>query len=316
MRYEALSTRLRFAIAVAIALVCVAVMIIRPQPSTALQTEPNEFQKKLYALVRRGVGAEVSFARPNAPIATVRSSVNSVASFIRKRSGLELSTAVIERLARMEGRALAGASRRITADELSDILTKTLLERIQTLTDAEIGQAAETLRGFNAPDLPDPARASRRNVRLRADQLGALTPESFVAQTKALRDSGTIAVLLTSRARETVGREARNRLETFSNAVPEQWGNVSQGGITPLQAFLTAYSVVSDDYLWYSESELRGMMKSIEKILTSKYGHYPSPDGRFAYGANGYIYATPLDLVFDKRTPDRLLDRVEERSAK
>src|SRR5262245_10315394 len=75
----------------------------------------SDYQKRFNALLKRGVGVEVSFAGANASIENVRLSIDSAANFIRKRSGLELNAAPLERIAIMEHRTLKGERRRIAA---------------------------------------------------------------------------------------------------------------------------------------------------------------------------------------------------------
>ena len=39
---------------------------------------------------------------------------------------------------------------------------------------------------------------------------------------------------------------------------------------------------------------------------------FPSPDGQHAYGVNGYLFSSPLDLFFDDQNVNSLLDRIEK----
>jgi hypothetical protein len=39
---------------------------------------------------------------------------------------------------------------------------------------------------------------------------------------------------------------------------------------------------------------------------------FPSPEGHRAYGVNGYIFSSPLDLFFNEQAVNRLLDRIEK----
>lgn len=107
----------------------------------------------------------------------------------------------------------------------------------------------------------------------------------------------------------------RNRVDYLSAALPEQFGGAAHG-LTPVQAFVVAYSVVADDLLIDSTPNLRKRMKALQERIARGQGHYPSPDGRFAYGVNGYLYLTPLDLTFDEQTVNDVLSRVGERSAR
>src|SRR5438046_1340071 len=80
--------------------------------------------------------------------------VNSVDNFIFKRSSVKLSGPTKTRLAEMERLTLNGGTRRLSISELNDVLTTTAFERLGRLTDEEILHVDDTLRGFNAPDLP------------------------------------------------------------------------------------------------------------------------------------------------------------------
>ena len=210
-------------------------------------------------------------------------------------------------------------ARRIRPDEFSAILTETLIERIHNLDDAEIARATEALCGFDAPDLPSGVKATRKYVKLRASETGSMSAPSFAAQAKNYRDRTFVPLLLVPLmvlAREAVDREVQKRVNSLSEALPAVWGRAQSDGLTPLQAYLITYSVASDDYLWHSQANLQISMKSTEQAMTNSQGHYPASAGRHAYGVNGYLYSTPLDLILDQRTTTRLLDRLEQRSTK
>jgi hypothetical protein len=79
---------------------------------------------------------------------------------------------------------------------------------------------------------------------------------------------------------------------------------------------LIAYSAVTTDFLEYSEANLNKFMNGMQKARTERWGqNYPSPEGHRAFGVNGYLVSSPLDLVFDERTVNRMLDHIQERSA-
>ncbi|MCA1636284.1 MAG: hypothetical protein LC802_21980, partial [Acidobacteria bacterium] len=231
------------------------------------------------------------------------------------------------RLAAMEALVLSGAQRRLTVGELSAVLSETAVERLSQLTDQEVAHIDSNLRGFDAPDLPDGYRRGREKyIRPRADMLRAVTSERFVAQIKTLRHLSANIVtreVVKYQARTFVEKDVKETASRLSEVVPEKFGGIwdvanereGDAGITPLQAFLIAYSVASEDYLCDSESALQSGMKYKHQVLTQMDGHYPSPEGRFAYGTNGYVMSTPLDLVFEEQTVSRMLDLIEERSA-
>ncbi|MFN2454997.1 MAG: hypothetical protein ABR577_12320 [Pyrinomonadaceae bacterium] len=296
---------------------------------SAAISEDQLFSSETHAFhnrIRDGVGRGVQFASPKDSSGNIRASVNSVAHFIFTRSGTQISGEMKSRLAAMEERTLSSTQRRLSVRELSDILSEVAMERLSKLTDQEIAHVDDNLRGFNAPDLPESYRRGREvMIRPRASRLQFMSSEKFIAQLKSLRDmsQNTIAgAVFRGMARNVVQTEVRDKARVLSAAVPEKFGGLWDGandregsvGLTPLQSLLVTYSVASDDYLCDSESYQRSYMKSKQQFSAQRNGHFPSPDGHFAYGVNGYFYSTPLDLIFDEQTANRLLDRIEERS--
>jgi hypothetical protein len=285
--------------------------------TAAVRYDQAVAKQKFMASVRDGVGSEVSFARRGDNENGVRASVESAAHFMRQRSGVDLHGQTKTRLADMEGRTLNGTLRRITPDELSEVIAATAVERLAVSSDEEIGRAVETLRGFDAPDLPDSFRNGRAHVQLRASVVCNLTPEQLAAQMKAARDADPVTrTLIKVGVKRAASEEVQKRTKYLGEAVPEQFGTAAIDGVTPLQAVLIAYSVAGDDPLAYSAANLQKRLASMHDGIERLTGrHYPSPDGHLAYGQNGYIFSTPLDIVFDEQTVNLLLDNIEERSA-
>jgi hypothetical protein len=292
--------------------------------SSALQADKQAEEKRQYqARIRDGVGREVRFASPGDASGAIRASVNSVDNFIFKRSGVKLSGPTKTRLAEMERLTLNGGTRRLSISELNDVLTSTAFERLGRLTDEEILHVDDTLRGFNAPDLP--RRFARRGIYL-PGRLVLISSEKFVGQLKAMRDQTNtpLGEILKGATHREIADVVHRRISTLSEAVPEKFAGAwdvtndrdGDSGVSPLQAVLIAYSVASLDLLCGSEANLAKEMKGSQDWTTRYLGeNYPSPDGHFAYGANGYLTSTPLDLVFDEQTINLMLDHIQERSA-
>jgi hypothetical protein len=271
-------------------------------------------KRNFHERLRDGVGREVKFASPGDSADNVRVAVESLAHFIHARSGVQLGEQTKAWLADLEGRTISGEYHPLTVDELSDAIGRTAIERIATLSDEQINYAAECLRGFDAPDLPDSFRHGRNKIRLRASKAGGLTPEQFIAQAKALRgaDEASRSIFLGA-TKSAVSAEIKGRKTYLGEALPEQFGP-ADSGMTPLQALLITYSVASDDLLTDSEAGLHDRMRSIQEGITRQKGvPFPSPEGHSAYGPNGYVFSTPLDLVLDDQTLGLLLDHLAGR---
>ncbi|MET0625341.1 MAG: hypothetical protein ABW250_20550 [Pyrinomonadaceae bacterium] len=305
---------------------CAALLTAGVLRSSALKGDTRAEEKRQFqARVRDGVGKEVAIAARGSSQGEVRSAVNSVANFMERRSGLSLSGRTKVRLAEMEARVSTGAGRGLTLSEVGDIITATALERVSALSDREIAYVDETLRGFNAPGMP---KRYDRNFSLPGGVVFIGTArEKTVARLQAVRDQsgGPAGDVLKGLLGRVVKERVKDRARYLSESVPEKFGNmwdvindgergVSNGGVTPLQAVLIIYSLASDDYLSDGDEALDKRMKIHQSALTRATGEdYPSPSGHRPFGVNGYIFSSPLDLVLDEQTVNRLLDRLEER---
>ena len=314
----------------ALCLLCAAAVVTAAWRQSKLVRSPAiteeeraEAYRKYHERVRDGVGREVELARGNSP-ARVRRSVESVAKFVEKRSGLTLGEGTKNRLEALEERVQSGEGRRLSLDAFSAALSATVLERFSSLTDEEVARMDETLRGFNAPDMPT---NHQRHFKLpQAYVYIGVPPEKNIGRLKEVRDglNTPARAALAGMFSEKVLHHARGKAQNLAKAVPEQFGNLlevadggegsaADAGLTPLQAFLLTYSLMSDDALTYSEANLRRRMELDQRDNTKTLGQpYPAPEGHRAYGVNGYLFSSPLDLFFDEQTVNRLLDRIEK----
>jgi len=314
MNYVSLIRRGRLVLAV-IGLLCVASAGAVIWRSAAVRrSQTLESKNKYNARLRDGVGSEVAFTDVGDET-NCRASADSLSNFMFKRSGTKLSGKTKTRLGRMEASTLAGSSRRISLDDLADILAATAVERISKLSDSDLSHAADTLRGFDAPDLPESFRRGRNTVKLRASKASSLEPEQFVAQAKSIRGAdGASKSVFQGAARTAIADELQKRSHSLGEAIPERFG--SSIGLTPIQAVLLTYSVAADDPLTDSDANLQKHMVEVRDGLTRITGQiYASPQGHLAFGTNGYLFSTPLDLLFDEETVNLLLDHIAERSA-
>lgn len=142
-------------------------------------TDEEEFHQTV-----RNALAELNYSAGttgNSPTAT--DTTNNLANFIYYRSGVQLSQANKNSLTLNEYKAQT-ESKRVTQAQLADILTTVAFEKLVTLSDTDINAMAETLRGFNSPDLLINYPGFRQSVNLRANGEGTINPAIFIAQLK------------------------------------------------------------------------------------------------------------------------------------
>jgi hypothetical protein len=260
-------------------------------------------EREINDQIRRGLGRQVRFASPRDSSEKVSESVWQVSNFIYERSGLMMSAQTRERLIDMESRALGKEDHRVGLDALSDALTETALERMSTLTDQEIENARTTFLGDG------------QTITTRASGGSLLAPETFVANVRALREEALRKdPVLRNGVRNFIGAEVASRAALLGAALSEDFGRASASGMTPLQAVVFTYSVASDDQLNGSRGELQ---EAISRINQAKGRENPkTPSTERAYGVNGRLFATPLNILFNPGTFNSFLDRIERGGAK
>jgi hypothetical protein len=179
------------------------------------------------------------------------------------------------------------------------------------------------MRGFDAPDLPDSYRGGRSHIKIRASRGGPKVGENLIAQVRYFREQAkngdtTLRLFLGN----FINQEVESRVRLLNEALPSKFvqretlKSSSTTEVTPAQAFLIIYSVISDDLLLDAEANLQKHLQHIRASRAKYAGHYPSPDGHHPYGANGYLHSSPLDILLNEQTIIRLLQLIEERGAK
>jgi hypothetical protein len=266
--------------------------------------------------LREGL-AEISFVPSGAGKGEVGASVDSAAAFIESRSGIVLTQELRSSIAEMEQQAMSDVSS-FTLSDVKETLTPWLGERLSTLSDDEFDHAIETLRGFNAPDLPGHPVGDRDWVHLRASAL--IQVDRVIPQARKLREGlaagdADTQVLVGGFISSEVESKAMNLSHGLSGISAEgiQAGKHGDLRFTPLQVVLIAYSVVSDDPLTRSQLNLRRAMKQKQASYVSTADHYPSPESHQAYGVNGYLHSSPVDLFFGADQVRSLLERMAQR---
>lgn len=305
-----LSKRTKRLLTVALAVAGASLVVAGVRREAASRAEQNRpgarssHQRMMRAQLLEGVGREVQFARRGDSYGATVSAIKSASRFIRERSGVRLGEGVEKRLAGMEHSILKGESRRITLDELADVMTDTALERASGATDEEIDSASQSFRVWPNDD-----------VTLRADGRGHMTSQEFASQARALRNSSRQGDgVLRETVRAVVAGEVRGRAKALKEGLPESFGQVEQKGLSPSQALLLAYSVSSNDNLGVASRRLKEITQRENKELKAQGHEMRRPVSDAPYGRNGGRFSTPLDLVFDDKTMNSMLDRVERRS--
>lgn len=250
---------------------------------------------------RKGVGDKVHFASEKE---SVDKAVESVAAFINERSGMAMSEDTKKKVAKLEQAALKGKEHRISVEQLTDVLTEVATERLALLNDQDIERAVNIYKTTSDGEV------STRDI----GKWGYLPKEELVFHLKASRDqSKRGAFAMRSALRPDIEAEVNERVSYLSESLPEQFGNVQTDGVTPLQVLLLAYSVAADDDLLDSPKELAE--EKVRRRIAQKQ-HKPKDkaqrrESTKPFGVNGFLYSSPADLMFNKASVDKLLNRME-----
>jgi hypothetical protein len=283
-------------------------------------TDQEQFQQTV-----RNALAELNFSTGNSPL-TINAATNNLANFIRYRSGVQLSQTNKDSLSLNEQKAQT-ESKRITQAQLADILTTVACEKLVTLSDSDIDAMAESLRGFNSPNLLVNYPGFRQSVVLRADGEGTMDPAVFIAQLKDARaaeinyqnqlaiDPKTARVPFSRMAlRSRLNTEITERSNYLVASSPDFFNGATNNDLTPTQSMLLTYSIITDDMLAGNQAELQSKLNGMRQGITQYTGRlYPSPQNHRAYGVNGYIFSTPTNLLFDDAVATRVLNLIKEK---
>jgi hypothetical protein len=333
---------------IALSVVCAAAVLALLGASSTRLREKESAHAEAASQMRAVLTTELRFARAGAGDDDVRRSVASLQSFVATRAGVTIDPGVADRLAALERRALDGNLRRLEADELGEIFARVLLERVRELDDAELASVADGFenafrarpdrlgydwetnraidvaiakreRGTTARRAELPGDAPGRMVALRADGGGLMEASKLDEHLRDLRlrlQTPQVFALVWSQAGSFVGDFLDERIELVAAAAPETWGEASSAGMTPLQTVLLAYSAASDDTLYFTTEELEHLREQEVGRYLRAVGDDRAAARRAPFGRYGDVFSTPIDLVFDARTLNRLLDRIEERGSR
>jgi hypothetical protein len=285
--------------AVTLLAACVAVGGATAWNASTHRAEASSKQKQnLQERLQRGVGSEVRFASAAATKKEIDEAIASTTDFIYRRSGLQLSAEVKQRLAKSESKVLKGETQRITIAELTDNLTSSAVDRLTKLTDKEIQQGIEM------------SSDEHGEFRPRADKWSGLTKEELIQQARSGRDmSRSDTSAFRSALHPIIEQEVNDRVNILSTVLPERFGESRTQGITPSQALLISYSVAADDPLMDSRGDIDQLMakKRVERRLTREQRKTRKDVSSRPYGPYGQVHPSAAHLFFSKDGVDKLL---------
>lgn len=285
--------------------------------ATSGTTDDEQFHQEM-----RNALAEINFSNGNNLVA-VNTTTSNLANFIYYRSGIQINQSNKNLLNQSEQNAL-DHSKRINKYQLAQILTDVAYEKLVTLSDADINSMAENLSGFYAPNMLPVFQDGRRFVRLRANGEGTMEPNSFISRLKSIRnnlitvspkaENGLLTDVTRSAFTNRLESEITNCANSLTGAEANFFGGSANNDMTPAQAMLITYAVATDDMLMGNQNELQQKMTEFQQTISQYWGaSYPSPQGQRAYGVNGYIYSTPVNIILDDNATARILNLIQER---
>lgn len=294
----------------------VASLIWKFSPVTGTTNSEEYKQQMRNALNEAGLATSNDLTKINA-------SADNLANFISSRSGVQMSQASKNALKQLEEKSWA-QSKKITQDGLTNALTIVAFEKLITLSDANIDNMATSLMGFDAPDLPTHYKNGRNHVMLRFTGEGIMSPDYFKEQIKSARsnaiDCAQFCTGPTSFSYRMTRTALRNRINNEISTIMTRLGdadtNFSGGNtydLTPAEAMLISYAVVSADTMAGNSTKLQQTMTTLQSMRNQGSG-YPNPQGYKPFGTNGYLYSSPCDLLLDDTSVTRLLDLIKEGS--
>lgn len=234
-----------------------------------------------------------------------------LAAFISYRSGVLISDWNLQQLAEAEGLA-AGSGKSISKDTLAEVMTGIALDKLRELSDEQKQSAIDSMGGFDHPDLPQSFRRGRESVSLRANGKGQMTREALSLQIDHISGENAESKIVGSMIRNAIALEIESVCAVLIDADPEFFSG-TKCEMTPMQALLVAYSVATDDMLAGNRADISSKMSAIQAAASEAAGsQYPSHVGQRPYGANGYVFSTPADLLLDESAVFQLVTKLSQ----
>lgn len=268
-------------------------------------TTTEEYSQK----VRNGLG-ELKLSKGN-DISSINATPERISNFIHYRSGVKISRSNRNILRSAEQNA-RNDSKRVDAATLTQILTDIALERLPATSDSEITGVTDSLRGFDAPDLPEGFQKGRSMVKLRASGVNRMRADEFNLELTKIRDGGVPNIVTKNLIYVSLASEVNRHISSIRNADPEFFGG-THSRMTPAQALLVAYAVIADDAL-FGQADLAQQMQNMQQVSSrAARKDFPKPNGHRAYGDNGYLHSSPTGTLLNDASVERLLTLIQER---
>lgn len=241
---------------------------------------------------------EISFPADGS-LAAVESASERLTGFLSYRAGVLLSDWTADRLIDAEKRSKE-TGKRISKDRLAELLAKIAVNKLRNLSEEQKQSAIDTIGGFDHPDLPESFARGREFVSLRADGTGNMTRAELSSHIDSIRGENAESRIVASMIRNAIALEIESVCDALLDADPEMFGG-TKCEMTPMQALLVSYAVATDDQLAGNRGDVSAKMAAIESAASDASGSsYPSHIGNRPYGANGYIFSTPADVLLDE----------------
>lgn len=234
---------------------------------------------------------------------TAQRNTQAINAIVSRRAGLRFGDDALALLNQAEVRYAATGKATVTAADLSGLLTEIAIERVAAMGDAEIEATLNTMRGFRTEKTPN-GTLPEGQILLRPWGPTASLEKARAYLRKA--KSPSERAFVTDFARLAITNEVENRIKLFEAAQPEVW---SAKRITPTQAAILTYSVLSGDQFILNSDELDRQMRGIQRRYAEKQNLAVTIEGRQPYGTNGVLYGSPLNL-FDDRMLKALVSRL------
>lgn len=275
------------------AFAAVAVPRLMSPGQTAQMSSDAGYQKFLKSL-RQGVLTAVPDVKAGAGTAESDAAL----AFVATRSGIVLDEGARSALVSLEGEYQTRGAHSVTTDLAGAAIADWMIDDVlASLTPAEVDAAIEAGLGFKADDLPESFKQGRTEVRLNfAEPPVVLSPLQCRQVIESAQASGGARETFRAELRQIVTARVVSLVADLNAADAARF---RPEALSPVEVFLVAYSAITGDALAESAPDLRTRMQELKGAIDKRFGvTYPSPQGRLAYGTNGYLASSPADIAF------------------